>query len=74
VIDAILLKSLNDIIDTRVDDKGNISIYFIKKTKVLSSLDKAALQAARLCRFEPAIQNNRRVKSYFNIPYTFVRK
>ena len=74
VIEAELLKSLNDIIDTRIDEKGNISINFIKKSEELSSLDKAALQAARQCRFEPAIQNNRRVKSYFNIPYTFVRK
>jgi len=74
VIDAKLLKSLDDVIDTRIDEKGNISINFIKKSENLSALDKAALQAARQCRFEPAIQNKRRVKSYFNIPYTFVSK
>ena len=34
VIEAELLKSLNDIIDTRIDEKGNISINFIKKLKI----------------------------------------
>jgi len=74
VINATLLKSLNDVIETKIDKKGNISICFVKKSKRITSLDEAALKAARLSRFEPAIQNRRRVKSYFNIPYTFVSK
>ena len=74
VKDAFLLKSLYDVIETRIDENGTVQVDFIKKAKGPSSLDEAALQAARQCRFEPAIQNNRRVKSYFNIPYTFVRR
>ena len=72
VVDATLLKSLHDVIETKIDKKGNIKIYSLKKSKQMTSLDEAALKSARLSRFKPAKHNKRPIKSYFNLPYTFV--
>ncbi len=73
VIEANIYKGLHDTIEMSLysSDESNV---LIKKSNITSSLDLAALDAAKRTRFDPAFINGKRVKSITYIPFTLVTK
>ena len=54
-----------------VDEQGSVAQAMVGKTSGHAMLDKAALEAARKCRFKPGIQDGRPVKVWVTFPYSF---
>jgi len=73
VIDADIYKGLYDTFVVSSEGCGNNEMV-IKRSNRTTSLDMAALEAAKKARFEPAFVKGRRVKSIGHIPFTFVAK
>jgi TonB family protein len=73
VVDAEIHKGLYDTVEMSLDRDGNSDVI-VKRSDRTSSLDKAALEAAKKTEFRPATIQMRPVKATMYIPYTFVDK
>ncbi|MEJ2545608.1 MAG: energy transducer TonB, partial [Calditrichaceae bacterium] len=58
------------VIRVLIDKKGNVEKAEILKSSPM--LDKAALDAAKKCKFEPAMQRDKYVKVWMAIPFNFI--
>lgn len=54
-----------------LDEQGSVLIPLVRRSSGTECLDQAALDAARKCRFRPAIQNGRPIKIWVTFPYVF---
>jgi protein TonB len=58
-------------VDVLVGSDGKVLTVRIRSSDVTTAMEKAALEAARKCRFIPAKQRTVPVKAYVTIPYHF---
>ncbi len=59
------------VIQVLIDKKGEVVRALVQKTSGNPALDEAALEAARLSRFTPAMQGDIPVSVWVSIPFTF---
>jgi len=58
-------------VNVLLNEEGSVMDAIIAKSSGTTSLDDAALQAARKCKFKPGIQNGRPVKCWVTFPIEF---
>ncbi len=73
VATAEIFKALNDSVKVKLDENGK-GWGYNKESVRKTSLDIAALEAAKKCKFKPAIFNGESVSVLMNIPYKFALK
>ena len=71
---AELYKALNDNIEVETSEDGTKITEKINSSDELTSLDQAALDAAKKCKFKPAQYDGKNVSVSLNIPYKFALK